>query len=454
VAKGAVATYRTKTTDPKGLPVSYWFDWGDQTSSGWGALVPDDSEIADTHAFVKTGGLLAIKARAKNNKGAVSNWSDTFGVSVVGESAVKWVYQYYDPESEDSVVFFGSVAANGDGGRIIACSDGGYVHFISPSEGRYVLKPYKVNNDEEVTNSPSVSHQGRVLVGSSDPAVYSLQSNGPASGWPVSLGGDVEDLIASDASGNVYVHAGDGNLYFLGPDGSQRFLPQVVSAGSSSPAITSDGALVVVGGGDSMVRAFYTATGTPAWTPFKTGGAIDCSPAIGSNNMIYVGSYDGILRAFKPDGNVGQQLYAANSPITASPVIGPGDTIYFVTDNGVLHAVTSECSPAWTLPLVNCSDPSTAAINSRGVLYLAASFQGGDDSLIAITLADRTRRWGAALSDFSTDPECSPMIDAQGAIYVTNGTGVYCFCGLSGPAQSAWPMFQHDMCRSGRAGGP
>jgi outer membrane protein assembly factor BamB len=444
--KGAAETYSTVTSDPDGLPVSYQFDWGDRTSSGWLGPFPGDSQISDTHAFVLTGMMLA-RARAKNTKGGTSNWSPPCSVTVIaGESTAKWNYLYYDPENEDFVSFHGSVAASKDGGTIYAASDLGYLHFMDPS-GNRKGHPYQLPEDDLI-NSPSVGSDKRCFVSYDLPAIMAVTPSGSQL-WSRSL--EVEGLAAIDQSGNVYFNASDGKFYALDVNGADRWPAPVTGGGPSSPAISSDGTIVVVGGCDSLIHAFRTADGAEAWPAIRTLGPIFSSPAISSDNMIYVGSSDGGLRKLKLSGGDPLWEYAANSPISASPVIGPDGTIYVTSENGVLHAVDpSNPQAKWTLPLL-CNDAGTAAISSSGILYLKASFPGADDSLMAINLSDHTRRWGVAVAGSGTE-ECAPLIDSDGAVYVTADTSVACFWGLGGPAQSEWPMFMHDMSRTGQAG--
>jgi eukaryotic-like serine/threonine-protein kinase len=58
----------------------------------------------------------------------------------------------------------------------------------------------------------------------------------------------------------------------------------------SSPAIGSDG-IVYIGSWDQKLYALNGATGAKKWE-FKTGNIIYSSPAIGSDGTIYFGSYD------------------------------------------------------------------------------------------------------------------------------------------------------------------
>lgn len=452
VPKGVPKAYKTRTTDPNALPIYYQFDWGDRTSSAWLGPFPGDSEISDTHTFTRTGTML-VRARAKNTKNATSNWSDTFPVRVIdGDSARKWVFRPKDPEEpEDILPFRGSVAATRDGGVFVAASELGYLHFFD-ANGNRRANPFRTPNEEELSNSPSFAPDNRVLIGSDD-GLYAVTLTGSLS-WGVPIAAD-KGFAAIDDSGRIFFNGDDGRLHALRPNGTVLWPAKYTGGGRSSPVITADGMLVIVGGLDSIVHAFWIASGETAWT-VRTQGEIECSPAIAADGKIIIGSSDGILRAIKPTGDDPVWTYAANSAIVASPVIDQDGIIYFTSANGVLHAVNPDGTRKFTMSL-NCSDASTGALTASGILYLTGCF-AGDDSLIAIDVRSNPpkRLWGVFVPDMTTsDVECSPLIDANGAIYVTSGEydegGVYCFWGRDGPAPSPWPMFQRDATRSGKA---
>jgi len=103
--------------------------------------------------------------------------------------------------------------------------------------------------------------------------------------------------------------------------------------------------------------------------------------------------------------------------------------------------------------------PSTPALTTDGYIYVlaVAGKRGfamqGTDSLYAVN-SDGTRRWACGLGEGLFDPEyplSAPKIDAGGFIYVGDGFRAWCVAGVSAPAQSIWPMLQHDAQNTGRA---
>lgn len=68
-------TFRTTTTDPDGDSIACKFDWGDGTMSQWSAYRASGDTITTTH-FYGDSGFYQIRAQAKDEAGAESDWSD------------------------------------------------------------------------------------------------------------------------------------------------------------------------------------------------------------------------------------------------------------------------------------------------------------------------------------------------------------------------------------------
>jgi len=63
------------TSDPEEHNVSYFIDWGDNTTSDWSDFVTSGAEITLTHKWSKQGSY-TIKAKAKDSYDAESDWSE------------------------------------------------------------------------------------------------------------------------------------------------------------------------------------------------------------------------------------------------------------------------------------------------------------------------------------------------------------------------------------------
>ena len=73
--------YCSVTTDPEGYDISYWFDWGDNTTSGWVGPFSSGQIVYENHTWSKKG-TYEIKVKAKNTIGLQSEWSDPLSVSM------------------------------------------------------------------------------------------------------------------------------------------------------------------------------------------------------------------------------------------------------------------------------------------------------------------------------------------------------------------------------------
>jgi len=71
----------THAASPYGESLYIQFDWGEELGS-WSGPVASDSPLVETHGF-DTAGLYAISARACDNIGATSAWSDSLAVAIV-----------------------------------------------------------------------------------------------------------------------------------------------------------------------------------------------------------------------------------------------------------------------------------------------------------------------------------------------------------------------------------
>ena len=135
---------------------------------------------------------------------------------------------------------------------------------------------------------------------------------------------------------------------------------------NSSPAIDEDG-IIYVGSEDNKLYAINP-DGTLKWT-YSTGGGIYSSPAIGYDGTIYVGSKDHNVYAINPAGTL-KWLYTTGGETSFSPTIGYDGTIYVGSYDGKLYAL----NPDGTLKWDYYAGGMTPAIGPDGTIY--AGFVG------------------------------------------------------------------------------
>ena len=80
-------TLCTKTTDPDGDDVYYWWDFGDGTTSGWLGPYSSGNVHCTPHTYT-TSGTYSIKVKAKDVYGAESPWSDPLTLRVTTSKTV------------------------------------------------------------------------------------------------------------------------------------------------------------------------------------------------------------------------------------------------------------------------------------------------------------------------------------------------------------------------------
>jgi len=85
--------FSTKASDPEEDALSYLFDWGDGTTSGWLGPYPSGNTIIATHSW-SLDGTYNIQVQTRDSYGSSSAWSDSFSVKIFAESTtdVGWVF--------------------------------------------------------------------------------------------------------------------------------------------------------------------------------------------------------------------------------------------------------------------------------------------------------------------------------------------------------------------------
>ena len=73
--------YNSSSIDLDGNQISYWFDWGDDTNSGWLGPYNSGENCEIVHTWIEQGNY-QIKVKAKDEHGAESNWSEPLSVSM------------------------------------------------------------------------------------------------------------------------------------------------------------------------------------------------------------------------------------------------------------------------------------------------------------------------------------------------------------------------------------
>jgi outer membrane protein assembly factor BamB len=153
------------------------------------------------------------------------------------------------------------------------------------------------------------------------------------------------------------------------------------------------------------------------------GDEVTCSPAVGPDGTVYVGSDDNSFYAISQSGAIKWSQTATSSYDTSSAAIGSDGTIYAGSTSGTLYAFTPGGSVKWTyvVPTPAASTgldngiSSSPAVAADGTIY----FHDDDGHLYAINPGG-TLKWTAAVSGVSY---AAPTIAPDGTIYIGDDSG-------------------------------
>jgi len=241
--------------------------------------------------------------------------------------------------------------------------------------------------------------------------------------------------------GNIYAGSPDFNFYSFDTAGNLNWSYKTYWCIISSAAVTDDGT-IIVGSKDHNLYAFREELQDTLWAAplgtFYDGHLVDCSPAIGEDGTIYVGTdpygaayqipviADTNFWAINPDGSL-KWAFETGNGVESSPAIGPDGTVYFGSYDSCLYAVADSGTfgfQKWKFKTDGQIDGSPT-VDGDGNIYFASR-----DSVLYCLYPDGSVRWTFDLIDGS---ECSPTIDDKGYLYVGDFSGkLYCI-GTGGP---------------------
>lgn len=283
----------------------------------------------------------------------------------------------------------------------------------SSSTGQFVLcvsdSLWQYATLDVITSSPAMAKDGTVYFGGNDGYLYALNPDGTLK-WKASLpnGQDSAGVAVAD-DGTILAPARDGYLRAFQPDGTQRWQLSLSAALFNSPAISSDG-LVFIKTYDGNVVAVDLATGTLKWS--YAAGTTDsfAGPVIGRDGTIYCGGTDGYFHAIKPQTGTLLWKYPVDAEIYTSAAIDDQGNLYFASTGGTLYSLTSTGQLRWKRSF--SASITSSPVVSDGTVYLA----GYDKYLHALNTADGSERWAYALGNEVRSSGAA--IDSDGTIYI------------------------------------
>jgi outer membrane protein assembly factor BamB len=294
---------------------------------------------------------------------------------------------------------------------------------------------------DQITSSPSIARDGSIYVGSRDSKLsagklYAFDENGVKK-WEFPTTRPIVSVAAIGKSGNIYVAASD-KVYGLTPEGTKLWhYPTTngfANAWQSSPALGAD-ETIYIGSYDGQLHAINP-NGTPKWAvgSRRGGAAVRTAPAVGADGTIYFCSDDGSITAINPDGTQ-KWMFPTRVRIYASPIIGPDQIIYFGSTDTRFYALRPDGTNIWQTTL-DGGISTTAAIAQDGTIYVATGkgflYRVGSDGMI---LGQDPLAVGIS----------SPVIGQTGIVFVGMSDGrLLALQGYSPLARSSWPMLHNN----------
>jgi outer membrane protein assembly factor BamB len=178
----------------------------------------------------------------------------------------------------------------------------------------------------------------------------------------------------------------------------------------------------------SDVGEFTLSVADSQWQAL-TQDAVTCSPAVGPDGTVYVGSNDNSFYAFSPGGTLKWSHAAGALFDTSSAAIGADGTVYAGCTDGNVYAFAPSGTLKWTYTVPTPTDTSldngldsSPALSPDGTtLYIHAD----DGHLYALTASSGSVKWTAAVSGFSY---AAPTVAPDGTVYLgTDGGLLYAF---------------------------
>ena len=321
--------------------------------------------------------------------------------------SIKWIQQ-----SEGADDFYASAVVGFDGNIYLGY---GYITSHDGQTGETVWNNQVWSN---TSASPALGQDGKLYASRSSGSILSLDLADGSKNW------EWWDKNSNFFEGIPAISMGDdGTLYFSGRDGN-----------------------------DYTFYAIDSKSGTQKWE-FSPEQTISTAPAIGDDGTIYFGTWEGVFYAL--DGRTGNKLwdFKGNKGIRTSPVIGTDGKVFYCSDENLFYALDGRTgNKVWeyTAPTKLRLSPTITADGTIIVSCVNGSVNG---NLIALDAGTGRLKWSyTATGEYSNS---TPLVTEDGTIYLITSSAdrtkyLHAIQGSSGPADSAWPMFQQNTRRTGR----
>lgn len=406
---GDTVEFLSVAFDPEDKSVALRFSWGLGDTSDWTDWARSGETAGLRHSWPMPG-CYEIRARARDMREAVSDWSEALAVvvgrsprtpSLRGGARDGWI---------DSTYVWEVVSTDLDGNPVsyvIDWGDGTLDTTTQYPSGSWVPVEHAwAEPDSHYLRARSIDVTGLESDWSEAIGVRIRDPLGPGILlWRYATRGPVFACPAIGTDGTLYFGSEDSGLYALNPDGSLEWRYQAEDWIGGSAAVGPDGA-VLFGCYDGRVYCLNP-DGTLRWR-FETGGEISSSPAVDPDGNCYIGSGDRKLYCLGPDG-IRRWEFETGDWVVSSPALAADGTVYFGGQDSWVYALKADGNLRWRYGTGGWIQGS-AGLGPDGSLYIA-SFDG---NLYALS-PEGERRWQVAVGEWVLS---SPAVDENGMVFI------------------------------------
>lgn len=184
----------------------------------------------------------------------------------------------------------------------------------------------------------------------------------------------------------------------------------------STPAVANDGT-IYIGDYEGVLKAYNT-DGTEKWSANLGKRVKYSAPAIASDGTIYIGlEDDNKLVAVNPIDGTEKWTFSVDNDIRATPVIDKQGTIYVASSDDYFYAINSDGTLKWKTIYGDYTSGTPAISESKGVVYLTGKTSNNTGHLIAFNMSDGTIKWDNDTRLLAKMEQGSPVIATDGTIY-------------------------------------
>ncbi len=245
---------------------------------------------------------------------------------------------------------------------------------------------------ERIVSTPKPGLGNALFISSLDRTLYAIDTNGNRK-WSFRTADLVVSSPAATPDGTVYIAAKNGMLYAVDRGGLSKWKPpfDAIHKITSSPKVSTDNTIFIATHAAKLLA--ISEYRTKKWEYEGTDSFEKSTPEFSTDSQtIYIGSKDGYLHAVRTNDTLpsNQERHRWRNKIcdkiTASPAVGPDDTIYVGCWNGKLMAIRPNGSVKWSFrtgqPIL-----ATPRIGSDQTIYV------GSDSMWMYAIKRGKCKW-------------------------------------------------------------